>query len=89
MSTPAMRRFLRARSLLFSLEGRIARSTFWATTLALALGYLALLPSAELLPAGAGVVAHAALAGAVAARTVPPRQAGRSPRLEVEQRETG
>ncbi|RQX12144.1 DUF4184 domain-containing protein, partial [Micromonospora chalcea] len=35
------------------------------------------------------VAALALVAGAAAARSVPPRQAGRSPRLEVEQRETG
>jgi len=43
----------------------------------------------HLLALGQMLAALALVAGAVAARTVPARQAGRSPRLEVEQRETG
>ncbi|MEU7763364.1 MULTISPECIES: DUF4184 family protein [Micromonospora] len=71
-------------------------NVFWRVALAVTgLGALLLpaLPAAGV-PAPAGVralhvAALALVAGAVAARTVPPRQAGRSPRLEVEQRETG
>ncbi|MCO1613130.1 DUF4184 family protein [Micromonospora tulbaghiae] len=71
-------------------------NVFWRVALAVTgLGALLMpaLPAAGV-PAPAGVralhvAALALVAGAVAARTVPPRPAGRSPRLEVEQRETG
>ncbi|MFC0098743.1 DUF4184 family protein [Micromonospora marina] len=71
-------------------------AVFWRVALAVTgLGALLMpaLPAAGV-PAPAGVralhvAALALVAGAVAARTVAPRQAGRSPRLEVEQRETG
>ncbi|MEE3917714.1 DUF4184 family protein [Micromonospora sp. BRA006-A] len=71
-------------------------NVFWRVALAVTgLGALLMpaLPAAGV-PAPAGVralhvAALALVAGAVAARTVPARQAGRSPRLEVEQRETG
>lgn len=71
-------------------------SVFWRVALAVTgLGALLLpaLPAAGV-PAPAGVralhvAALALVAGAVAARAVPSRPGGRSPRLEVEQRETG
>ncbi|MCT2280021.1 DUF4184 family protein [Micromonospora chalcea] len=71
-------------------------AVFWRVALAVTgLGALLLpaLPAADVAaPAGVRalhVAALALVAGAVAARSVPPGQAGRSPRLEVEQRETG